>query len=90
MNQGVAIKVHLSEEDLIALRSIQRRIGGSRLVPGPSIHSLILKAIRLYYTECLEGVDGVGAEKALGDSWEEGWRNDIDRKHRYPGEEPTQ
>ena len=45
---GTARKVKIPEEYLTALRSIAMRIGESDLVPEPTTHSLILKAISNY------------------------------------------
>jgi len=51
---GTAWKVKIPEEYLTALRSIAKRIGESDLVPQPTTHSLILKAISNYIQLCKE------------------------------------
>ena len=48
VKNGTAWKVKIPEEYLTALRSIAKRIGESDLVPQPTTHSLILKAISNY------------------------------------------
>ena len=51
---GTAWKVKIPESFLAALRSIAKRIGDSDLVPQPTTHSLILKAISNYIQLCKE------------------------------------
>ena len=51
---GTAWKVKIPENFLAALRSIAKRIGESDLVPQPTTHSLILKAISNYIQLCKE------------------------------------
>lgn len=46
-----AWKVKLPAVDLEALRRIAERIGQDKLIPQPSIHALIRKAVRNYITE---------------------------------------
>ena len=54
VKDGTAWKVKIPEEYLTALRSIAKRIGESDLVPQPTTHSLILKAISNYIHLCKE------------------------------------